>query len=73
MATPRTFSLSWWKAGAGGGETQGGDYSLQVTVGQAEAGTLRGGNYTLTGGFWSEAPSVPYQPGRRVLLPLIVK
>jgi hypothetical protein len=29
----------------------GGSYALRATAGQSEAGSLRGGAYTLTGGF----------------------
>jgi hypothetical protein len=28
-------------------------YSLSGTIGQPDAGQMSGGNYTLTGGFWS--------------------
>lgn len=30
----------------------GGTYSLGGTIGQADTGTLIGGAYALTGGFW---------------------
>ena len=38
----------------GGGITfsTGGDVELSGTIGQPDAGTLRGGEFTLTGGFW---------------------
>jgi len=40
---------------AGGGETsQGGTFSVTGTIGQADATSpLRGGSYSLAGGFWS--------------------
>ncbi len=40
---------------AGGGLSQGGDFELQGTIGQADAGNHAGTGFTLTGGFWVEA------------------
>ena len=37
---------------AGGGLSAGGDFELNGTIGQADAGELSGSNFTLTGGFW---------------------
>ena len=47
------YDLSWWTVD-GGGYTfmTGGGYSLGGTAGQADAGLLAGGRYTLGGGFW---------------------
>ena len=43
-----------WSTVDGGGTTfsTGGGYSLGATAGQADAGVLTGGGYTLAGGFW---------------------
>ncbi len=43
-----------WNTIDGGGVTfaSGGGYSLGGTAGQAEAGVLSGGDFTLSGGFW---------------------
>jgi hypothetical protein len=46
----------------------GGAYTLGGTVGQPDAGVLKGSNYTLTGGFWSGAYAV-----RRLYLPLLLR
>jgi hypothetical protein len=50
------YSLAWWTVDSGG-ETgaQGGGYSLDSAVGQAEAAqfTSTGGGYSLQSGFWS--------------------
>ena len=56
-----------WNTFDGGGATfsTGGTYSLGGTIGQADAGTVSGGTYTLNGGFWV------YLFGYRVMLPLI--
>jgi len=47
------YDLSWWTVD-GGGYTfmTGGGFSLGGTAGQADAGLLTGGRYTLGGGFW---------------------
>ncbi len=39
-------------ATSAGGASEGGEYSLQGTIGQAETGTVTGGEYDLSGGFW---------------------
>ena len=59
-----------WSTIDGGGTTSscGGSYSLNGTIGQADAGTLSGGSYTLVGGFWGGA-SGPSQ----LYLPLLLK
>ncbi len=53
LAQSSGYSISWWVV-AGGGSTgvTGGVYAVQGTSGQAGAGTLSGGAYTLDGGFW---------------------
>ncbi len=41
------------RAAGGGGVSQGGDFNLSGTAGQAEAGgPMQGGDYSLSGGFW---------------------
>jgi hypothetical protein len=42
---------------------------LRGTAGQADAGTMSGGEYVLMGGFWGGANVLPYD----VYIPLIVK
>ena len=53
------YDLSWFKVGGGGGQTSGGNYTLISSVGQAEAGTMSGGAYTLGGGFIGGGASSP--------------
>jgi hypothetical protein len=65
------YTLPWWTADGGGGQSQGGEYALHATVGQPDAGTLAGGGYTLTGGFWRGGTTPSGQ--NRVYLPLVVK
>lgn len=54
------FDLSWWTVDGGGGTASSGEsYTLVGTVGQPDAGTLSGGNYTLAGGFWNAIADQP--------------
>lgn len=47
-------SIDWYKISGGGGSSSGGAYQVSGTIGQADAGVaMSGGNYSLTGGFWS--------------------
>jgi hypothetical protein len=48
-------------------------YTLSATIGQEDAGTLKGSSYTLAGGFWSAAPSEPIEINYRIVLPLVIK
>jgi len=65
--TGGAYDLSW-NSIDGGGVTfaTGGNYSLGGTIGQADAGVLSGGAYTLTGGFWAALNT-----GGSTYLPLI--
>ena len=48
------YSIDWYKIAGGGGTSTGGVYSVSGTIGQADASApLTGGNFSVTGGFWS--------------------
>jgi hypothetical protein len=48
------YSISWYKIAGGGGTSSNGQYIVSGTIGQHDAGgPMTGGNYSLTGGFWS--------------------
>src|SRR3954454_23873009 len=47
------YSIDWFTIDGGGGTSTGGVYSVSGTIGQPDAGAMSGGNYSLTGGFWS--------------------
>jgi hypothetical protein len=65
------YDLSWWTVdGGGGGGTTGRNYTLSGTAGQADAGTLTGGGYTLGGGFWRGGASLS-PPRPWVYVPLV--
>lgn len=61
------LAIPWWTVDTGGGVSQGGPYSLNGTVGQADAAILTGGTYTLKGGYWGG--SIDYL----INLPMIVR
>jgi len=64
-----SYDLTWNTVDGGGAMfSAGGNYSLGGTIGQADAGALSGGAYTLAGGFWV---SVATTFG--IYLPLIMK
>lgn len=48
------YQINWWTVDGGGGRSQSaeGQYTLVGTIGQPDAGSAAGGEYTLKGGFW---------------------
>jgi len=64
-----SYTLDWWTVDSGGGTIQNGSYVLSGTVGQAEPGSLHGGEYSLVGGFWA----VLQEAWKEVFLPIILK
>lgn len=47
------YKIDWWTVDGGGfSQSAGGQYTLQGTIGQADAGASQGGEYGLAGGFW---------------------
>jgi hypothetical protein len=57
------FDISWYTIDGGGGYSAGADFELEGTVGQTDAGTMSGGAFTLTGGFWAGVETAPLIPG----------
>ncbi|MGH7968290.1 MAG: hypothetical protein ACREIC_06125, partial [Limisphaerales bacterium] len=54
LALGQSYSIDWYKVSGGGGTSSGGAYSVTATIGQPHASSaMTGGNYSLTGGFWS--------------------
>jgi len=53
------FSIDWYTIDGGGGTSAGGAFQLSGTIGQHDAGVMSGGQYTLTGGYWSGAGEAP--------------
>ncbi len=66
------YDLTWNTIDGGGGESNGGGYTLAGTLGQSDASeTMTGGGVILTGGFWNDIDivTVNYQ----VFLPMILR
>jgi len=54
------YAIDWHKIAGGGGTSTGGVYAVAGTIGQHDAGgPMQGGNYSVTGGFWSFIATVP--------------
>jgi hypothetical protein len=58
------YSIDWFKVAGGGGTSIGGTYQISGTIGQHDAsGSLTGGDYAVTGGFWAiyalQTPGAP--------------
>jgi hypothetical protein len=62
----QTYSIDWFTIDGGGGTSTGGVYSVSGTIGQPDAGSLSGGNYTIDGGFWGLVAAVQ-TPGAPLL------
>jgi hypothetical protein len=60
------FSLDWFTVDSGGGASTGGVFSVSGTIGQPDAGQMRGGSFTLVGGFWGVVAAVQ-TPGAPLL------
>ncbi|MHC4089370.1 MAG: hypothetical protein ACYSVY_03660 [Planctomycetota bacterium] len=56
IANADNYDLSWHTIDGGGGYSAGGDFELEGTIGQHDAGpstgTMTGGSFELVGGFW---------------------
>ena len=66
-ASAQNYNIDWFTIDGGGGTSTGGVYAVSGTIGQADAsGPMAGGNYSLTGGFWSLLTVAP-TPGAPML------
>jgi hypothetical protein len=67
-ARAQNYSIDWHKIAGGGGTSSNGQYVVSGTIGQHDASQqpMTGGNYSLTGGFWSLL-SVVQTPGAPLL------
>jgi len=67
------YSIPWWTVDGGGALAAGGDYTLDSSLGQPDAGAARGGEYMLSGGFWIPARSpAPPRPAA-IYLPMLAR
>lgn len=68
ICSAQSYTVDWYKISGGGGTSTNGTYQVSGTIGQPDAsGALSGGNYSVTGGFWSLI-SVVQTPGLPTLL-----
>jgi hypothetical protein len=65
------YTLNWNTIDGGGTAfSAGGEYGLAGTIGQADAGQLAGGPYTLVGGFWGGPRGLS---SRAAYLPIVLR
>lgn len=62
------YAIDWHKVAGGGGTSSNGQYVVSGTIGQHDASQqpMTGGNYSLSGGFWSLL-SIVQTPGAPLL------
>jgi hypothetical protein len=65
-ANAQSYSIDGSTVDGGGGSSTGGVFTVSGTIGQPDAGTMSGGNYTLQGGFWGIIAAVQ-TPGAPLL------
>ena len=59
IADAQTYSIDWFTIDGGGGTSTGSVYRVSGTIGQPDAGpSMSGGNFSVTGGFWSLVTAV---------------
>lgn len=73
LAQAGEFDVPWHRAAGGGGtSTDGSQYSLSGTIGQAEAGvSMSGASFELSGGFWGGAGDGP--KAHQLYLPVVLR
>ena len=66
----QNYNIDWFKVSGGGGASSNGQYVVNGTIGQHDAGgPMTGGSYSLTGGFWAlYAVQTPGAPSLRIFL-----
>lgn len=61
-AGPPPFEIPWHSIDGGGGTSDGGPFTVTGTIGQHDTGTMTGGGFEISGGFWA-ASSLLLLPG----------
>jgi hypothetical protein len=63
-ASAQSYTIDWYKIAGGGGASTAGVYSVTGTIGQPDAGSMTGGQFSLEGGFWGvtaiQTPGAPF-------------
>jgi hypothetical protein len=65
------YGLLWWTVDGGGGASSASRYAVNGTIGQPEAGTMRGGTYVLSGGFWGGTGPAGGTDPHLIYLPIV--
>ncbi len=65
-ALAQNYTLDWSTIDGGGGTSTGGVFTVSGTIGQPDAGSMSGGNFSLDGGFWGIIAAVQ-TPGAPLL------
>jgi hypothetical protein len=69
-----SYSIPWWSIDGGAQTSSGDGFSLSGIAGQPDAGlAMTGGDYGVTGGYWSAAESEDPEQELKVYLPFIVR
>jgi len=58
-AGPPPFEIPWHSIDCGGGTSDGGQFSVTGTIGQHDTGTMTGGGFVISGGFWAASSLLP--------------
>lgn len=67
LAFAQQYNLKRFRIASGGGKSTNASYTVSGTIGQQDSGApMKGGNYSLTGGFWSVI-AVVQTPGAPLL------
>jgi hypothetical protein len=57
------YSINWSTVDGGAGTSTGGVFTVSGTIGQADAGSMSDGNFTVQGGFWADILAAVQMPG----------
>ncbi len=61
------YTIPWYTIDNGGGYSSGGNFELEGTIGQHDAGpVMTGGNFSVRGGFWVGAQRTVHRGSRFV-------
>lgn len=64
-------AIPWQTVDGGGGQCTAGGFTLRGTVGQADAGVMSGGPFSLAGGFWQTTTPSTGTMSQRLYMPFI--
>jgi len=74
VAAENGYTIPWWTIDGGAQTSSGDGFTLNGIAGQPDAGlAMTGGDYGVTGGYWSAAESEVPEPKLKVYLPFIMR